>query len=68
MTLQNDVTLTSKESISKIDFLMKSLGLFNSDLEALQKNSLVNDTLVISVPLKTTSDISRARKILALFF
>lgn len=68
MSQQDDVSLTSKESISKIELLMNSLGLVNSDLKYLQKNGLVNDILVVPVPLKNSTDISRARKILALFF
>lgn len=68
MTLQNDVTLTSKEGTSKIKDLMNSLGLVNADLKYLQKNGLVNDILLVPVPLKNSTDISRARKILALFF
>lgn len=68
MTQQDDLSLTSKEGMSKIELLMNSLGLVNSDLKYFQKQAILNDTLVISVPLKTTLDISRARKILALFF
>ena len=58
---------TSKEGISKIKELMNSLGLLNSDLKNLQKQGLLNDILVLSVPLKTSRDISRARQILDLF-
>ena len=64
----NSTAITSKESISKIQSLMKSLGLSNNELEALQKQSIVNDTIVVSVPLKTKFDINRAKKILSLFF
>ena len=68
MTIASTATLTSKEGISKIHSLMNSLGLVNSDLKSLQKHGLISDILVVPVPLKSESDISRARKILALFF
>ena len=58
---------TSKEGTSKIKELMNSLGLLNSDLKDLQKQGLLNDILVLPVPLETSRDISRARQILDLF-
>ncbi len=66
-TTTNITNATSKEGTSKIKELMNSLGLLNSDLKNLQKQGLLNDILVLSVPLKTSRDISRARQILDLF-